>query len=90
MIFSEIAREKPPKHILNILGSRKGRLTVEKYIGRNGMKYYVEVVCDCGERKIVDASNVIWGSTVSCGCYGRENSSELMKKLVSKCRTITV
>lgn len=72
MVFNSIVIGEPPKHISKILNKRKGRLIVKEYIGRCRLKYYVKVKCSCGSEKIIDASNLIWGTTVSCGCYNDE------------------
>lgn len=36
--------------------------------------------CSCGTEKIVSGSALRMGGTVSCGCFGRENSSRLKTK----------
>ena len=81
MVFSRIVIGKPPKHIKNILRKKRGRLIVKEYVGRCGLKYYVKVKCSCGNEKIIDASNLIWGTTVSCGCYAVEQTKKYYNKL---------
>lgn len=59
----------------NIVGNKYGKLLVvgevEKVI--NGRKhYYVECVCDCGNRVLCEKSKVKGGQTRSCGCMQRE------------------
>lgn len=40
--------------------------------------------CDCGNSKVVQARHLTDGSTVSCGCYAREQHSKHMKETISK------
>jgi hypothetical protein len=65
------------------IGTRYGRLITAKPIfmkqrsdGRN--RAAVEVKCDCGNTKIVWASNLFSGNTTSCGCFHKEVVSEQM------------
>lgn len=37
-------------------------------------------LCDCGNEKVVVGSNLLRGTTTSCGCFQRENMSALKKK----------
>ena len=32
--------------------------------------------CDCGEQKVVSRTNLMSGSTISCGCYNREAAGQ--------------
>lgn len=72
MTINKINKGQPPNHVQKVLKNKIGRLTIAEYFGKYENKYYIKVVCECGQEKIVDASNVIWGTTVSCGCYNRE------------------
>ncbi len=59
-----------------LTGQTFGRYTVLSYAGRD--KYYNSrwlCRCSCGVEKVVFALTLKSGSTVSCGCYGREQSS---------------
>lgn len=56
----------------NLSGLKFGRLTVETFSHRDECGgYQWLVVCECGTRKTVAASN-LRGSTKSCGCLKRE------------------
>lgn len=62
----------------NILGERFGRLTVvsvgKSYImpnGKKGGKYFL-CKCDCGKTVEVSRTNLISGSTKSCGCLNAD------------------
>ncbi len=55
-----------------------GRYTVLSYAGRDktyNSKWLCR--CQCGVEKVVYALALKGGDTVSCGCYGAENSSKL-------------
>lgn len=60
------------KRLIDLTGVRIGRLTVEKYMGNQ--KWLCQ--CDCGEKTIVNGSNLRGGHTQSCGCYQREMTSQ--------------
>lgn len=51
------------------VGAKFGRLTVVEWIDA----IHRRVVCDCGQEKMVDASNLTSGRTRSCGCYRIDN-----------------
>jgi hypothetical protein len=61
------------KKIIDMTGLKFGRLTVIKYAGNenlNGKRKYCKwkCLCECGKEKIILRSNLITGSTQSCGC----------------------
>jgi hypothetical protein len=60
-------------------GQRFGRLTT---IERATMTPYQRwrVRCDCGSEKVVHASNLAAQLTKSCGCLGRERTSERLTR----------
>jgi hypothetical protein len=62
----------------DISGSRFGRLVAIKRIGkgRDGRTQW-ECACDCGSTASVSTSNLINGTTKSCGCYMRDRVSEV-------------
>ena len=62
---------------LDLTNKRFGRLTVIKYVetDKNRKKLWL-CKCDCGNKKIVAASALRRGLTISCGC----NKSEKLKK----------
>jgi len=68
------------KRIIDFVGKRFGRLIVikraENWISstkKTNVPQW-ECKCDCGKLKLIRASKLIDGSTVSCGCYMREMS----------------
>ena len=65
----------------DLRGARFGRLTVIDFdhINAHGTSYWV-CECDCGNKTIVQRSNLISGGTVSCGCYCRERLLESATK----------
>lgn len=53
----------------DIVGQRFGRLVaLDKESHRVGRRVYWWCRCDCGEIVAVDRSNLLDGSTRSCGC----------------------
>lgn len=64
----------------DISGMKFGKLTALKAVGKNGKGEYLwECVCDCGNRRTVNVSNLLLGRSTSCGCsrstHGMTNSS---------------
>lgn len=57
------------------IGEIFGELTVIEVLPD---KKYVMVQCSCGNLKRVQKGHIVAGSTVSCGCYRRNNSSARM------------
>lgn len=62
-------------------GARFGRLVVEQ-VSRDeeDRKLRATVLCDCGTRKVVRASNLMTGHTTSCGCFHSERVRETHTK----------
>ena len=57
------------------VGRRYGRLVIESFQGRdpkNRNHYFVNCVCDCGNKSITRISCLQQGSSTSCGCLGKE------------------
>lgn len=75
-----------------LIGQKFGRLTVIDFHHKD--KYnnlYWLCKCDCGNETVVRTGNLRTGHTVSCGCYMRERSKELIIKRstthgLGKCR----
>lgn len=65
--------------VIDITGKKYGRLTVLALDGRIGPRAAWLVRCDCGTEKRIAACGMKNGTTVSCGCYGKENSSAVNK-----------
>lgn len=64
-------------------GKRFGRLVaIEKY-PTNKPKPYWRCLCDCGNEKIVSASNLVCGNVKSCGCLRKEQAIERFKNAAS-------
>jgi hypothetical protein len=56
-------------NIIDITGQRFGRLSVLACAGRTKRGNTIWTCrCDCGNEKIVQASHLRSGSTMSCGC----------------------
>jgi hypothetical protein len=67
---------------LDITGQRFGRLVAVKRLRldkKRGHSVWL-CACDCGNSKAVSISDLKSGSTVSCGCFAREQSAERLKK----------
>lgn len=66
----------------DLTGQRFGRLVVKQFVGRSKGKYSMWLcVCDCGKEKVANASNLLGGSTKSCGCLKKEISSKMLKEV---------
>lgn len=64
-----------PARINVIPGDRYGRFTIIKEVEKSRCgKRRFECVCDCGTVKVVHLGCLRSGSTVSCGCFKREQS----------------
>jgi hypothetical protein len=68
---------------IDLAGQRFGRLLVIEESGRR--RWYVTWLCqcDCGDKKVVNGSNLRVGQTRSCGCYRSEAAA-------ARCRSRTV
>lgn len=83
----------------NLIGYKFGRLTVIAEENSLNSKTMWKVKCDCGSAKIVGASNLKSGQSLSCGClkleriketntsHGESNSEEnkIYRKIISRC-----
>lgn len=69
-------------NVLNLTGTRYGRLTVKQYLGssKSGKSVWL-CVCDCGEETQVVGSNLTSKRIVSCGCVQREITIQHNKKM---------
>ena len=63
-----------PRPRVDLTGRRFGRLTVVRSDGQRKPKgnYYWLCRCECGAEKAVKNSHLMDGTTVSCGCFSRE------------------
>lgn len=63
--------------INDLSGKRFGRLLVVKLLPeRKGGKLIWQCICDCGNTANVMGTNLVRGTTGSCGCLGREAARE--------------
>lgn len=62
-------------YIRDLTGTRYGRLVVQSLASssRSGARW--TCLCDCGGTKIIRASSLHAGFTISCGCWRRERSA---------------
>lgn len=60
------------------VGQRYGRLVVIS-VERKGRRTYATCLCDCGNSFYSRVDALQSGSTVSCGCFMRENAAQLNK-----------
>lgn len=65
--------------LINLTGSKFGRLTVIGRANDKKGKTYWHCVCECGTEKEVCASHLTSGRIVSCGCSSFDRISELNK-----------
>lgn len=64
----------------NILtGQKIGRWAIGEEFKKNNRIYY-KCICDCGNTKEVSRQTLLSGSSLSCGCYARENTSKISSK----------
>lgn len=73
-----------PKFI-DLSGKKFGRWTViergEDHFTKSCVRLTMwNCVCDCGTHKLVSAQALRKGTSTSCGCYAKENSSRLLAK----------
>ena len=54
------------------IGDKFNRLTAINFQFRRKKKDYWLFRCDCGKEKVIQAANVKYGHTKSCGCYNIE------------------
>ena len=58
--------------MINLIGQKFGRLTVQELAGRDGKHLMWNCVCDCGNSKRVQGNSLRSGHTKSCGCFNKE------------------
>lgn len=62
--------------LIDLTGQKFGRLTVLERAGTKGHEPTWLCACECGNTKVVMGVSLRNGDTLSCGCLGRELSSE--------------
>lgn len=61
------------RKVIDLTGQVFGRLSVKKFSHMyRGAHWLVE--CSCGKNKVVEEGHLVSGSTISCGCYRKEQS----------------
>lgn len=79
-LHSEITSARIAKPIKN--GTRYGRLTVGEVVRKTRKRGNVyKCVCDCGTRVEVQGRHLRNGESTSCGCYHRDLSATICRKL---------
>lgn len=69
-------------HAENLSGKRFGRLIAISRVKRADLQSsqtFWKCLCDCGRTHVVSAAHLKDGTTISCGCYAREATSERSK-----------
>lgn len=62
--------------IKNLISQKFGRLAVIGYVKRYGNGSRWRCRCDCGTEKLISTGSLRSGTTVSCGCYHREQQAK--------------
>ncbi|MCX8017695.1 MAG: hypothetical protein N2690_07345 [Rhodocyclaceae bacterium] len=70
--------------VIDMTGSRAGRVTVLAFAGTKGKNAYWSCVCDCGTRFVTQGRHLRSGSTKSCGCFGKEQRALATSKAKTK------
>lgn len=68
--------------VSDMVGKKYGRLLILEYLGNyiKGKSAYTHVLlakCDCGNTGVYRAASIKVGHTTSCGCYLKENASNV-------------
>ena len=71
---------------LDLTGQRFGRLVAEKRAACTRKKSVAEwwCRCDCGNKTVILASNLVRGMSTSCGCWKIEESADRRKAWVER------
>ena len=62
------------KQMKNLTNQCFGKLQVISFAGKKGKEKYYMCHCECGNKKIVRASNLTTGNTRSCGCIKKQKN----------------
>lgn len=67
-------RTRRSPHAMNLVGQTFGFMLVLRRHGSTptGVSRWLCLCRRCDRRKVVTASNIVWGKTLSCGCYHKE------------------
>lgn len=91
---SDRPKEKAPSlpgKTRDISGKRFGRLiAIDVFVSEKSARrrFYWNCVCDCGSTTKVEASNLVAGAVVSCGCLRNERVRAARKTEASKFKTL--
>jgi hypothetical protein len=72
--FGTESENQENKNKIDFIGKRFGRLIVVEFHSKRGTRGRLFWVCkcDCGNNKIVNQDNLVYGNTSSCGCFKKE------------------
>ncbi len=56
---------------IDLTGTKCHKLFIEKIVRKNRVKCYL-CTCECGKQKVIRSSNLLNGSTRSCGCHNKQ------------------
>lgn len=62
-----------------LIGQKFFRLLVESEAYRDSLGIHWNCLCDCGNKCVVIGNNLLSGTTKSCGCYNKEQTSKREK-----------
>lgn len=65
---------------MSIIGKKFGRLEVLDFAFVRAKNSHWKCKCDCGNIKNIQLSSLIRGTTISCGCYMKEQVSNSVRK----------
>ena len=69
------------KRFKDLSGTTIGRLHIDEYYGKDSnYGIYYKCTCECGTQLIVSATSIKCGDSVSCGCYHKDQLSEILTK----------
>lgn len=73
------------KEIVDLTGQHFGRWTVieraENRTTKSGTRVMWRCLCECGKESVVSTWNLKRGKSISCGCFHREVSSDIMREV---------
>lgn len=62
-----------------LIGTKQGRLEILGIKREDGVRPVFDTLCECGRRKWVGCPEVSRGTTLSCGCYHKDQTSKAKK-----------
>ncbi len=67
---------KPPKQVKDLIEHQYGKLVVVGYAGTRNRKSRWDCLCGCGNQVTIIGSNLVSGTTKSCGCLKKQAALE--------------